>query len=79
MNVECTESVKRIETMRLEFQMNEENIHKAHDLLNITTGKCNETTMKIVEVEKEVTSVRDCLMKLDEELNYMETCNDRHK
>ena len=35
--------------------------------------------MKVVEVDTEICKARDALMKLDEELNYMETCNDRHK
>lgn len=35
--------------------------------------------MKTVEVDAEICKARDALMKLDEELNYVETCNDRHK
>lgn len=32
-----------------------------------------------MEVDKEITIAKDQLMQLDEELNYMEQCNDRHK
>lgn len=33
----------------------------------------------MVEVDTEICKTRDVLMRLDEELNYVETCNDRHK
>ena len=35
--------------------------------------------MKIVEGETEINNVKEVLMKLDEELNYSETCNENHK
>lgn len=48
-------------------------------MLHITSEKYNEVSHKVMEVDKEITIAKDQLMQLDEELNYMEQCNDRHK
>ena len=59
--------------------MNEENIKNSTDMMNITSEKLNEVNHKMFEAEKELAVFKDQLMQLDEELNYMENCNDRHK
>ena len=79
LSIECVNQQKQIDSLFLEAQVNEENIKKSTELLNITSEKCNEVTHKMIEVEKEITIAKDQLMQLDEELNYMENCNDRHK
>ena len=63
----------------MDHRMNEESAKKSCELLQMTSEKVQETTSKLVEVDAEICQARDALMKLDEELNYMETCNDRHK
>lgn len=45
----------------------------------MTTEKYNDTVAKLVTSDKEMLGTKDQLMHLDEELNYMEQCNDRHK
>ena len=59
--------------------MNEDKIKSACDLLNMTTDSYNVVMGKCMEAETEINKSKDVLMKLDEDLNYMETCNDRHK
>ena len=79
LSLTCAESQKRIEGLEAEHRLNDDNIKKSCDLLHYTSEQVNETTMKIVAVDKDIAVTRDELMKLDESLNYMETCNDRHK
>jgi len=79
MSIDCVNAQKQIETLLLEAQMNEEKIRSASDLLHMTSERMNETSHKLMEVEKEIAYAKDQLMHLDEELNYMEQCNDRHK
>lgn len=59
--------------------MNNDNIMTASELLASTTEKTNQTHCRIVEAETEMNGAREALMKLDEELNYKETCNENHK
>lgn len=77
--LECVDAHKRLEALEMDHRMNEESTKQSCDLLQMTNEKVQETTMKTVEVDTEICKARDALMKLDEELNYMETCNDRHK
>ena len=39
--------------------MNEENIKKSTDMMNITSEKLSETIHKVIEVEKEIAVVKD--------------------
>lgn len=79
LSIECVNQQKLIDSLILEAQVNEENINKSNELLHITSEKYNEVSHKVMEVDKEITIAKDQLMQLDEELNYMEQCNDRHK
>lgn len=59
--------------------MNADNLNASSELLSGLNEKTNQVYMKIVENETEINKQRDVLMKLDEDLNYMETCNENHK
>jgi chromosome segregation ATPase len=79
LTVECSEQIKRIDTLNIEVQMNNDNIKSASELLATTTEKSNQTHVQIIEAETEINKQREVLMKLDEELNFMETCTENHK
>ena len=59
--------------------MNADNLNASSELLSGLNEKTNQVYMRIVENETEINKQRDVLMKLDEDLNYMETCNENHK
>lgn len=71
--------VTKCQAQELELRGNEESIAKNHDLLNMLNDKYQQCAVKVAEADTEICKERDVLMKLDEELNFLETCNDRHK
>lgn len=79
LHAECVSLSTKCQSQELELKCNEETIAKNHDLLNMLNEKYQDCSLKVAEADTEICKQRDVLMKLDEELNFLETCNDRHK
>lgn len=59
MSIDCINLEKKLDAQHLEAQMNEEKTKQAHDLLQMTTEKYNDTVQKMIAVDKDILATKD--------------------